>query len=97
MDEYDETDDALDCGGNIAQSLYHLYYLLNCFGPEALRQVFLLHWLEKEGAPWLDTAENAAQYWEREQNVYMKERSFPKIRNLLKEGISTEWDLTALC
>ena len=59
--------------------------------------MFLLHWLEKEGAPWLDTAENAAQYWEREQNVYMKERSFPKIRNLLKEGISTEWDLTALC
>ena len=82
--------DTLDCGGDIAQNMYHLYHLLLLIGPEVLRRVFLRHWHEKGGVPWLDTAENANHYWEREQSLYIKKRSHMSTRTLLKEGISSK-------
>ena len=93
MDGQDSDDEILN---DIERNLCYLYQLIVLFGPKVLRRVFLQHWKEKEGAPWQDTQDYGQQVWDREECCYIKARLHMSTRNLIKEGNSEKWDLTAL-
>ena len=62
----------------------------------AMRDLFLRHWMQKEGSQWEDTPEYGQLYLEREKKVNRKAANW-LIKEKLASGNSGSWDATALC